>query len=104
MHTATEAMVELLGLADRKRRGFFVVKGAAGHKIGTCLFKRHVPLDHIHDVEAVEQILNEAFWNHVNSAPAHNSQTGESQDPPVFAFIHAGLSVITPHLQLNLER
>ena len=43
---------------------------AAGHVIGTCFFQRDVTLDHIHDVEAVEQILNEAFWNHPGSAPA----------------------------------
>jgi len=72
MNAAAETMIELLGLTDRKRRRFFVMEGATGHKIRACFFQRHIPLNHIHDVETVEQILNEAFWNQVNSAPARN--------------------------------
>jgi len=69
MCAATEAMIELLALADRKRRRFFVMKGTAGHVIGASLFQRNVTLDHVHDVEAIEQILNEAFWNHPAPLP-----------------------------------
>ena len=73
MSATTKAMIELLGLANCKRRGFFVVERTAGNIIGACLFQWDVSFNHIHDVEAVEQILNETFWNHVNSAPARNT-------------------------------
>ena len=68
MHTASKAMIELLGLANRKRRGFFVVKGTAGGIIRTGFFERHVPLDDIYDVETIEQILNKALGDHANTA------------------------------------
>ena len=64
MRAAAEAVIELFGLADGERRGFFSVERTAGDVIGTGLFERQVALDDIHDVEAIEQILNETFWNH----------------------------------------
>jgi hypothetical protein len=57
-------VIELFGLADREGRGFFVMERTAGDEVGTGFFERQVALDHVHDVEAIEQILNEAFWNH----------------------------------------
>jgi ArsR family metal-binding transcriptional regulator len=68
MHTATKAMIKLLGLANRKRRGFFVVKGTAGRIICTGFFERHISLDDIHDVETIKQILNKALRDHANTA------------------------------------
>ena len=67
MCATTEAMIELLGLADRKRGGFFVVEWTAGDKIRAGLLERHVALDHIHDIETIEQVLNETFWNQVST-------------------------------------
>ena len=64
MRAAAEAVIELLGLADGERRGFFGVERTAGDVVGTGLLERQVALDHVHDVEAIEQILNETFWNH----------------------------------------
>ena len=64
MRATTETVIKLLALADGKGRGFFVVKRAAGNKISAGFFERHIALDDIHDVEAIEQILNETFWNH----------------------------------------
>src|SRR3990167_935221 len=63
MCAATKAMVELLGLADGKGGGFFVVKRTAGDKICPGFFQRDIALNHVHDVEAVKQILNKTFWN-----------------------------------------
>jgi hypothetical protein len=57
-------MIELLALAHGKRGRFFAVERAAGSVIRTGFFERHVTLDHVHDVEAIEQILNKTFWNH----------------------------------------
>jgi hypothetical protein len=64
MRTATKAMIKLLALANRKRGGFFVVKRATGGIIRARLFQGHIALDNIDNVEAVEQILDKAFWNH----------------------------------------
>ena len=52
-----------LGLADGKGGGFFVVKRTAGDKICPGFFQRDIALNHVHDVEAVKQILNKTFWN-----------------------------------------
>ncbi|CAH1906414.1 conserved hypothetical protein [Candidatus Nitrotoga sp. HW29] len=67
MRATAKAVIKLLTLTDGKRRGFFVVKRAAGNIITTCFFKWNVTLDYIHNVETVEQIMNEASWNHPSS-------------------------------------
>jgi hypothetical protein len=71
MRAAAEAVIELFGLADGERRGFFVMEGTAGDEVGAGLFEREITLDHIHNVEAIEQILNEAFWNHSALVPVN---------------------------------
>ena len=63
MRAEAEAMVELFALTDRKGRRFFVMEGTAGGVVGTRFFEWHVTLHHIDDIEAIEQILNETFWN-----------------------------------------
>ena len=68
MRATTEAMVKLLGLANGKRGGFFVVERTTGYVVGARLFERYVTLDHVHDIETIKQILNEAFWNHASTA------------------------------------
>ena len=71
MRAATETMVKLLGLTDRKGGGFFVVEWAAGGEIRTGLFERHIALDHVYNIETIKQILNEIFWNHASTPPFH---------------------------------
>ena len=34
-----------------------------------CFFKRNVTLNDIHNVETVEQIMNEVFWNQFLAPP-----------------------------------
>jgi hypothetical protein len=45
------------------------VERAAGHVVRARFFERHVALDHIHDIEAVQQILNERLRNHKLAQP-----------------------------------
>ena len=35
-----------------------------GNEVGTRFFERQISLDHVHDIKAIEQVLNETFWNH----------------------------------------
>ena len=60
---AAEAVIELLGLADRERRRFFGMKRTAGDVIRAGALELHIALDHIDDVNAVEQVLNEGLRN-----------------------------------------
>ena len=64
MRAATEAVIKLLGLADRKRRGFFGVKRAAGSIIRARAFQLHMAVNHIDNIDAIEQILDERLRNH----------------------------------------
>ena len=59
MRTATEAMVELLGRADGKRGGLFVMKRAAGSIVGPRFTQRNIPIDKINDLDSMEQLLDE---------------------------------------------
>jgi hypothetical protein len=40
------------------------MKGAAGAVVGAGLLQRHIAFDHIDDVDAGKQFLDEAFWDH----------------------------------------
>ena len=64
MRPAAETMIELLGLTDGKRGRFFAVEWTTSDKIRSCFFERHIALDHVHDIETIEQVLYETFWNH----------------------------------------
>ena len=66
MRTAAKTMVELLGGTYRKARGFFIMKWAAGRIVRPCFFKRYSFIHDIDDVDAIEQLLDEAFWNQNN--------------------------------------
>ena len=59
VRAAAEAVVELLGRADREGGRFFVVERAAGGEVGAGFFERDVAVDQIDDVYAVQQFLNE---------------------------------------------
>ena len=61
---AAEAMVELLGRRDRKRRGFLRMERAQAHKVRAALFQLDVTADDIDDVDPVQQILNKGLRNH----------------------------------------
>ena len=56
---AAEAVVELLGRADREGRRFFVVEGAAGGVVGAGFLEGHVAIHQFDDVDPGQQILNE---------------------------------------------
>ena len=61
MRAAAEAVIELLGRLTVNDGRFFVVERAAGDEVGAGLLERHVALDHVDDVDAIEQILNEGL-------------------------------------------
>ena len=65
MRTTTEAVIELLGRADGEAGGFFVMKGAQAAEIGAAFPELHVATDHVDDINAIEQILNEALRDHL---------------------------------------
>ncbi len=65
VRAAAEAVVELLGRADREGRRFLVVEGAAGGIVGARLLERHVAIHQVDDVHPGQQILNEGIRNHV---------------------------------------
>ncbi len=62
---AAEAVVELLGGADREAGGFFVVEWAQAHVIGAALFELDVFAYHVDDVDTVEEIGDEGLRDHV---------------------------------------
>ncbi len=59
VRAAAEAVIELLGLADTEGRGLFVVERTAGHVIAPGLFQRHARIDHIDDVDAGHELIDE---------------------------------------------
>src|SRR6185437_1472500 len=54
-------MVELLVRADRERRRALVVERTARRPVAAGLFQRHALLDHVDNVDARQQIVNELF-------------------------------------------
>ncbi|TSE18327.1 hypothetical protein Tigna_02563 [Tepidimonas ignava] len=57
VRAATEAVVELLGRADRERRRFFGVERAQADEVGPAFAQRHVAADDLDDVGARQQVL-----------------------------------------------
>ena len=70
MSSATEAMVKLLGRADRKRRRFFLVKRTAGHIVRSALLQRNLLVDNIDNIDFGQKLVNEIGWNN-SSADAY---------------------------------
>ena len=68
MRAAAEAVVELLGRAYGERRRLLAVERAAGEMVGAALFQRHVALDHVDDVDPMEQFLLERIGDHGRNA------------------------------------
>ena len=65
---AAEAMVELLGRADRKRGRLFRMERAAGRVVGAGLLQRDIALHHVDDVDAGQQFLDEGLGDHGRQA------------------------------------
>src|SRR5690606_14469895 len=59
---AAKAVIELLGRADRERRGFFFMEGAEAKQVGSTLAQLHISPHDVHDVDPGEEILYEGFW------------------------------------------
>ena len=59
VNVTAEAVVKLFVLANRKRRRFFLVKRAIGFVVLTGLFKRYARVNHVHNVDTRQQIVDE---------------------------------------------
>src|SRR5260221_1429621 len=68
VHAAAEAVIELLGRADGKRGRLLGVERAAGRVVRPALLQRDAALDHVHDVDAMEQFLLEGIRYHRRNA------------------------------------
>jgi hypothetical protein len=64
MRTATKTVIKLLTGAHSKRGGFFVMKRATSRVIGTSLFKRNALINHVININAINEFLNKTLWNH----------------------------------------
>ena len=60
---ATEAVVELLFRIDAEGGGFLVVEGAARAVVFTGLLEFYAAIDDIHDVDAIQKIVNKGLRN-----------------------------------------
>src|SRR5262249_38330730 len=70
VRAAAEAVIELLGRADGKRRRLLVVERAEAGEVGARFLEAHVARNDFDDVDPVEQILLERLWNHGALAPS----------------------------------
>ena len=61
VRAAAEAVIELLGGAHGERRRTLVVERAARGPVAAGLFERHAFLDHVDDVDAGEEVVDEFF-------------------------------------------
>jgi len=64
---AAEAMVELLGRANRKRGRFLFVERAAGFVLVAPLFERYAAVDNVYDISTREDVIDKgvgyAAWH-----------------------------------------
>ena len=58
---AVEAVIKLLGRADRKGRRLFTVERAQAHEVGAALFQLNITPDDVHHVGAGQEFLNECL-------------------------------------------
>jgi len=56
-------MIKLFILADRKRRGFFIVKRATGPEILAFLFQWNTRIYDLYYVNSIEEIVDECPGN-----------------------------------------
>jgi hypothetical protein len=60
--SAAEAVIELLGWADREAGGLFPVEGAEPQEVGAAFAQRYMPPHDIDDVGSCNDFLDEGFW------------------------------------------
>jgi hypothetical protein len=59
VHPAAEAVIELLGRADREGGGFLAVERAQAHEIGAALLELHIAPDDLDHIGARDEFLDE---------------------------------------------
>ena len=62
MFAAAETVIKPFRRADRKRRGFFVVKRAAGLELAARFLELYAAADHLDDIRPGDQIVDEVLW------------------------------------------
>ena len=75
MRAATEAVIELLYGVHVKRRGFFVVEGAAALRFAPAAFQCDARTHHFDNVDAGEELVNEMLGN----ASGHGRSIGQDR-------------------------
>ena len=77
---AAETMVELLGGADVKGGGLFVVEGAVAFVLASSSFEREIGTDQVHDVSGIEDLFNGFFRNaaHGETVPRVSDEGNEN--------------------------
>ncbi len=75
---ATKAVIELLVGAHGEGRGLFLVERAAGRIILAGFFQLDTGADHVDDVEAVDEVVNETLGNQPGHGSLVNLATGKS--------------------------
>src|SRR5690606_4916758 len=78
VRAAAEAVIELLLRADRERWRLLVVKGTAGVILAPDLLQRHARIDHLDDVEAVDEVVDEGLGDAGHCVPGR-SEKGEGR-------------------------
>ena len=63
--SATEALIYTLGSLNRKRRGLFVMKRAAGQIIRATLLQRNEITHHINNLRGVKYLVYNILRNHL---------------------------------------
>ncbi len=63
MLAATEAMIELLALADGERRCLLGVERAAGLVFPAGLFQGDALVDDLDDIGAGQEFINKGLWD-----------------------------------------
>ena len=63
MSATAKAMIKLLALVNRERRGFLGMEWAAGNVFLAALFQRHARADHVDNIGAGNQVINKGLGN-----------------------------------------
>src|SRR5690606_24742697 len=63
VRATTKTMIKLLGRTDIKRRGFFIMERATGTVLPAFFLQRHARVNHLDDIGARQQLVNEMLRN-----------------------------------------